>query len=85
MAITLRSCRPTVYPSNRHNSPKVKNFVDHVQAKMTPLPWETGPRVARRLIACEVTRSAGLRVSSAHGYGMNEHVVNIRASTAAMT
>lgn len=30
-----------VYPSTRHLSPKVKRFVDHVQAAMTPPIWET--------------------------------------------
>lgn len=29
-----------VYPSTRHLSPKVKTFVDHVQAAMTPPIWE---------------------------------------------
>jgi len=32
-----------VYPSTRHVSPKVKTFVDHLQEKMTPPPWELGP------------------------------------------
>jgi DNA-binding transcriptional LysR family regulator len=32
-----------VYPSTRHISPKVKSFVDHLQASMTPPPWELGP------------------------------------------
>ncbi|NVB84852.1 MAG: LysR family transcriptional regulator [Kofleriaceae bacterium] len=32
-----------VYPSTRHLSPKVKSFVDHVQARMSPPPWELGP------------------------------------------
>lgn len=32
-----------VYPSTRHLSPKVKSFVDHLQAQMTPPPWERGP------------------------------------------
>jgi DNA-binding transcriptional LysR family regulator len=32
-----------VYPSTRHLSPKVKSFVDHLQARMTPPPWELGP------------------------------------------
>jgi len=32
-----------VYPSTRHISPKVKSFVDHLQAQMTPPPWELGP------------------------------------------
>ena len=32
-----------VYPSTRHISVKVKSFVEHVQAHMTPPPWEVGP------------------------------------------
>jgi len=32
-----------VYPSTRQLSPKVKTFVDHLQAHMTPPPWERGP------------------------------------------
>ena len=32
-----------IYPSTRHLSPKVKTFVDHLQARMTPPPWELGP------------------------------------------
>ncbi|HET6582214.1 MAG TPA: LysR family transcriptional regulator [Nannocystaceae bacterium] len=32
-----------VYPSTRHMSPKVKSFVDHLQQRMTPPPWELGP------------------------------------------
>ena len=32
-----------VYPSARHLSPKVKTFVDHLQERMTPPPWELGP------------------------------------------
>src|SRR5262249_14691677 len=32
-----------VYPSTRHLSPKVKALVDHLQAHMTPPPWELGP------------------------------------------
>jgi DNA-binding transcriptional LysR family regulator len=32
-----------VYPSTRHLSPKVKTFLDHLQARMTPPPWELGP------------------------------------------
>jgi DNA-binding transcriptional LysR family regulator len=32
-----------VYPSTRHVSPKVKFFVDHVHARLTPPPWELGP------------------------------------------
>jgi DNA-binding transcriptional LysR family regulator len=29
-----------VYPSTRHISPKVKTFIDHLHARMTPPPWE---------------------------------------------
>jgi len=32
-----------VYPSTRHLSPKVKTFLDHLQAHLTPPPWELGP------------------------------------------
>jgi DNA-binding transcriptional LysR family regulator len=32
-----------VYPSTRHISPAVKSFVDHLQERMTPPPWELGP------------------------------------------
>lgn len=32
-----------VYPSTRHLSPKVKTFLDHLQSRMTPPPWELGP------------------------------------------
>lgn len=32
-----------VYPSTRHLSPKVKAFVEHLHAQMTPPPWERGP------------------------------------------
>jgi DNA-binding transcriptional LysR family regulator len=32
-----------VYPSTRHVSPKVKTFIDHLQERMTPSPWELGP------------------------------------------
>jgi len=32
-----------VYPSTRHLSPKVKSFLDHLQERMTPPPWELGP------------------------------------------
>ena len=32
-----------VYPSARHLSAKVKSFVDHLQKRMTPPPWELGP------------------------------------------
>jgi len=32
-----------VYPSTRQISPKVKTFLDHLQAHLTPSPWELGP------------------------------------------
>jgi len=32
-----------VYPSTRHLSPKVRAFVEHLQEKFTPPPWELGP------------------------------------------
>jgi DNA-binding transcriptional LysR family regulator len=32
-----------VYPTARHMSAKVKSFVEHLQKRMTPPPWETGP------------------------------------------
>jgi DNA-binding transcriptional LysR family regulator len=32
-----------VYPSARHISPKVKTFVEHLQERTTPAPWEVGP------------------------------------------
>jgi DNA-binding transcriptional LysR family regulator len=32
-----------VYPTARHLSPKVKAFVEHLQQKFTPPPWEIGP------------------------------------------
>ena len=32
-----------VYPTARHVTPKVKAFVDHLQQRMTPPPWELGP------------------------------------------
>jgi DNA-binding transcriptional LysR family regulator len=32
-----------VYPGARHISPKVKSFVDFLQQRMTPPPWELGP------------------------------------------
>ena len=32
-----------VYPSARYISPKVKAFVDHLQERTTPPPWEVGP------------------------------------------
>jgi DNA-binding transcriptional LysR family regulator len=31
-----------VYPTVRHVSAKVKSFVDHLQQRMTPAPWELG-------------------------------------------
>ncbi|HZJ62479.1 MAG TPA: LysR family transcriptional regulator [Kofleriaceae bacterium] len=33
-----------VYPTARHLSAKVKSFVEHLQKRMTPPPWELGPR-----------------------------------------
>lgn len=33
-----------VYPSTRHLSAKVKLFVEYLQERMTPPPWELGPR-----------------------------------------
>jgi DNA-binding transcriptional LysR family regulator len=32
-----------VYPSTRHVSAKVKTFVEHLQERMNPSPWELGP------------------------------------------
>ncbi|MDB4952618.1 MAG: Transcriptional regulator, LysR family [Myxococcales bacterium] len=32
-----------VYPTARHLSPKVKSFVEHLQERLTPSPWELGP------------------------------------------
>jgi DNA-binding transcriptional LysR family regulator len=32
-----------VYPTTRHVSPTVKSFIDHLEAHMTPPPWELGP------------------------------------------
>ncbi|MGH7283137.1 MAG: LysR substrate-binding domain-containing protein, partial [Polyangiaceae bacterium] len=32
-----------VYPSTRHLSAKVRTFLDHLQSRMTPPPWELGP------------------------------------------
>jgi DNA-binding transcriptional LysR family regulator len=32
-----------VYPTARHLSAKVKRFVEYVQQRMTPPPWELGP------------------------------------------
>ena len=37
-----------VYPSTRHLSPKVKTFVDHLQKRMTPPPWERGRSQSKR-------------------------------------
>jgi DNA-binding transcriptional LysR family regulator len=37
-----------VYPSTRHLSPKVKTFVEHLQDRMTPPPWEHGVSQPRR-------------------------------------
>jgi len=37
-----------VYPSSRHLSPIVKTFVDHLQERMSPPPWELGPVRGRR-------------------------------------
>ena len=37
-----------VYPSSRQLSPIVKTFVDHLQERMTPPPWELGPMRGRR-------------------------------------
>jgi DNA-binding transcriptional LysR family regulator len=37
-----------VYPSTRHLSPKVKTFVDHLQHRMTPPPWERGRSQLKR-------------------------------------
>ena len=34
-----------VYPSNRHLSPTVRSFVDHVQEQLSPPPWERDPAV----------------------------------------
>ncbi len=33
-----------VYPSTRHLLPKMRAFLDHLQARMNPPPWELGPR-----------------------------------------
>jgi DNA-binding transcriptional LysR family regulator len=38
-----RAAIHAVYPSTRLLSPKVKAFVDHLQEKFTPPPWELGP------------------------------------------
>ena len=32
-----------VYPSARYLAPKVKRFIEHLQERMTPPPWEVGP------------------------------------------
>ena len=32
-----------VYPTARYVTPKVKAFVEHLQQRMTPPPWELGP------------------------------------------
>jgi DNA-binding transcriptional LysR family regulator len=32
-----------VYPGARYVSPKVKSFIDHLQERTTPPPWEVGP------------------------------------------
>jgi DNA-binding transcriptional LysR family regulator len=32
-----------VYPTARHISPSAKAFIDHLQQRMTPPPWELGP------------------------------------------
>jgi DNA-binding transcriptional LysR family regulator len=32
-----------VYPTARHITPKVRAFVEHLQQRMTPPPWELGP------------------------------------------
>ena len=32
-----------VYPSTRHVSAKVKAFIEHLQVRMNPSPWELGP------------------------------------------
>ena len=37
-----------VYPSTRHLSRKVKTFVDHLQHRMTPPPWERGRSQSKR-------------------------------------
>jgi DNA-binding transcriptional LysR family regulator len=36
-----------VYPSTRFVSPVVKSFVEHLQARMTPPPWELGGDLTR--------------------------------------
>jgi len=37
-----------VYPSTRHLSPKVKTFVEHLQRRMNPPPWEGGGSQSKR-------------------------------------
>ncbi len=32
-----------VYPTARHITPKVRAFIEHLQQRMTPPPWELGP------------------------------------------
>jgi len=32
-----------LYPSTRHLSPTLKRFLEHLQDRMTPPPWELGP------------------------------------------
>ena len=32
-----------VYPTARHVSAKVRSFIEHLQTRMTPPPWEIGP------------------------------------------
>jgi DNA-binding transcriptional LysR family regulator len=36
-----------VYPSARHISANVKTFVEHLQERITPAPWEVGPMPER--------------------------------------
>ncbi len=38
-----RSVIHAVYPTARHLSPKVKAFVEHLQERFSPPPWELGP------------------------------------------
>lgn len=38
-----RSVIHAVYPTARHLSPKVKAFVEHLQQRFSPPPWELGP------------------------------------------
>lgn len=50
LEIVLRGWAPpavpvhVVYPTARHVSAKVKSFVEFVQQRMTPPPWELGPK-----------------------------------------